>query len=136
MASLDLHKKKKAKTTSLKKMFKKRLSKGNVDDNDDDEALDASLMRNEKKRSRTKQYDQAQTEMLDKIYNYHRVDINRLRQKYKKNHQFDAFIRKNQVMIDDARTANIVILGTSGSGKTKLWWNFLNYFAKSYEDPN
>ncbi len=42
----------------------------------------------------------------------------------------------NQAVIDQARTANIAILGTSGSGKTKVWWNFLNYFNKSYSHRN
>lgn len=115
---------------SMKDVFFKN-KKG--DDND----LDASLMRDIRRRSSRKlQFDQAQQEMLDRIHDYHRVDIGKLRQRFKKNHQFDAFIRKNQKNIDDARTANVVILGTSGSGKTKIWWNFLNYYRKSYLDSN
>ena len=118
------------KSKTVFNLFGKKSKKG-------DEDLEASLMRYDRKRSSRKlQFDQNQTEMLDKIHEYHRVDIARLRQKFKKNHQFDAFIRKNQNNIDNARTANIVILGTSGSGKTKIWWNFLNYYRKSYLDSN
>mmetsp|Transcript_58398 Transcript_58398/g.92822 ORF Transcript_58398/g.92822 Transcript_58398/m.92822 type:complete len:728 (-) Transcript_58398:184-2367(-) len=119
------------KKRTLKNLFKKNGK------NEDDEAMDASLMRVDRKRSsKYVQFDQDQMEMLEKLYDYHGVDMQRLRQKFKKNHQFDAFIRKNQNNIDNARTASMVILGTSGSGKTKVWWNFLNYFRKSYLDSN
>ena len=99
--------------------------------------LDEQLIEEERKRtSKQIHFDAEQTEMLERVYDYHHVDMKRLKQKFKKNHQFDTFIRRNQVNIDNARTANIVILGASGAGKTKIWWNFLNYYSKSYLDSN
>eukprot|EP01084_Bolivina_argentea_P179140 309578_1 len=128
MAAPKLKKKK-----TLKSIFRSKSS----DVYNADEALDASLMRlDRQKSSKNIQFDTSQTEMLDKIYEYHNVDTKHLKNKFKKAHQFDTFMRNNKTAIDNARTANIAILGTSGSGKTKLWWNFLNYYNKSYLDNN
>eukprot|EP01083_Nonionella_stella_P029947 82260_1 len=121
----------KQKAKSFRNIFKKSSKPTN------DEALDASLMRNDRKMvASPMHFDEAQLEMLDKLYDYHRIDIDRLRHKFKKKYQFETFIRSNQENINDARTSNMIILGTSGSGKTKLWWNFLNYYRKSYLDAN